>query len=200
MQILDDFMKLNKLDGDKLNSFINHLNENQLMIPSDVVKFETWCTENSLNIEDGKSIYKFISFAANFVSEKGSISNGLNQFKQLLFGSMVIPAEFNSLWEKLETIVQHLTNFLLKIKEKRLVHQARRIGQFSLTCDIRPVFDLERKNIQRYLYPILLTLKEAGKNEIISFELTEDELNDMLSEIQNAFSKLKLLKNKISRS
>lgn len=196
MQILEDFLKLESLDDDKLSSLIHHLNSNPLSTLGHNFLFEQWCNDNSIPIQDGKSILKFLGFVIAVISDKGNISEGLNQLKKLLFSSDSIPNQYVLAWKRLELTIPQLTNFLLNTKEKRLLNQAKKVGQLALTCDIRPVFDLERKNIQRYLFPIIATLRDIDTNELVTYELTEEELNDLYLEIKYALTKLQLLKNK----
>jgi hypothetical protein len=54
------------------------------------------------------------------------------------------------------------------------------------------------ENIHILYVELRLTLTEVGATQNLNYEVTEDELNDMLSEIQYALTKLKLLQEKFS--
>lgn len=194
MRILDDFKKLNLLDEVKLKSFISHLNENAWETPSDYEEYEEWCRSNSIDVVEGKRLLTFITFVADYVSDQRDLVQGLNELKNELFGHIELSEEFSLNWKKLQSIIHETSNFILKTKEKWLRQVTKKISQFNLVCDIRPVFDLKRENVLNVMYPVILSLRHDQSTETFTYEVSEDTLREILAEVEYSLKKIEILK------
>jgi len=197
IRILEDLGKLGKLDEAKVDSFIEHINNNPMNTPGDTLLFHKWCNDNSIDIKDGNGILNFIYLASSFISEKRNYKLGLDELMKLLFRDGNIPEEYISSWQKLSDTLPKLDRYSIELKKSEIINRSKRLSDIRLTCDVRPIFDLERKNIVDYTYPILLTLRELRSEEILNYELTEKELNELSTELSFAIDKIKILKEKI---
>ncbi|MCH7519369.1 MAG: hypothetical protein IH964_10145 [Candidatus Dadabacteria bacterium] len=200
MKILDDFKKLDILDDSKLQLFIEQLNLNTFEVTSDFDEFENWCTQNSIEMLDGKQLLTFIRFSANYVSDRRDKKEGLDKLKNELFGHKELPPNLSTNWEKLRTIIDKSDDFILNMKQQDLTQIGKKLSHFGLVCDVRPVFDLHRDNVLKLLYPIVLNIRHNESIETLSLELSEENLREIFEEAKFALKKLDILKKNIYTS
>lgn len=200
MTILTDFKALEKLKEVNISSLIDFLNKEIDFKSFDRTKFEELCEECKIKQEDGYKIANILSFASTKISESRNLSIGKEKLKQFFFQSQDVPAEHLETWNKLNTILDGVDEFILKIKELNLLSQNRSLNYFTITCDIRPLFDLKRNQIKKFLFPILLTINDSKSGNNLTYELDREILEKIKDEAECAIKKLEILKNNMFNS
>lgn len=193
MEFIDDLKSLKTLSQDQIQLLIDEINTNPLVTMYDYGRYEKLCQDNNIDEKIGLNLYYVLSYIFSFISDEKEIESGFVKVEKEL--KPFIPDELSEIWNYLKQKLPDLNSFQVFRKEKVLKRFFNRIEGFSIICDIRPIFDIERKKVIKYTYPIILSLRISGSEERKNYDLSENDLLDIKKEIDSAVSKLEYLKN-----
>jgi hypothetical protein len=110
---------------------------------------------------------------------------------------------FQSLRRNLESLVGSYAGIDLLRKANRLLREVgNEFKDIAFFCDMRPVFDRSRTNVEGFVTLAnmrLVYLSQDGSRHACELALTEEELRRMISEGNKALGKLDVLKATIER-
>lgn len=197
MSFIEDFKKMNVLTENQLHSLMEFLNSTVEEGNQKSPVLDNWCTENNMTSElfnISRSI--IILLIRRFIIENG-FDKGIQLFEQDLLEIRNCDDDVISAWNKLKPVLSKLEDYSLKIKSDVLENKYPNLEDISLTCDVRPVLNLNCTEIKRLLFPIILTIKLSNSDEDIIFECNETELNDIKEKIEKAINKIEIIKKSI---
>lgn len=195
MSFFEDFKKINKLNNKQLESFVAFLNSSSFLKNNVQNSLEFWSRENNIDFDLIKSCFSAINFLIiQFIIDKG-YKQGIDIFEnEILDIAQNQDSEIKLTWDKLKKYIRKLDNFSLKIKSKKIATRYPLLEEFMLTCDIRPVFDIDRDKIHHFQYPIIITMKTSNQEKDMILECDEQDLIDLHSEIKKALEKIQVIK------
>lgn len=196
MGFLEDLKDVAALSDANLDILVKYFKENDFDSQREFSAFEVFCSEKNINILLAKKLLKIFLFISEFCINERSLVLGLDILNKD-FPELTKNSEYSKIWSYVSTQILNLEEFIVRRKEKQLSNINDNIGEFNVVCDIRPLFDVEKKKIVRYLYPILFSIVPVNSEEKIVFELDEETLLRLKQEIDFAVSKLRILKESI---
>jgi hypothetical protein len=196
MNFIDDLKLVNELPEGHLSFIINIFKSNPLNSFSLIAQYKQSCKDEGIDSDQADRFYKIISFVCDYCIEERSIEVGLREIETKFLKNYI--SEVSQIWSYIQKIIPELNEFILRRKERKLKRVTNNIDDFSIICDIRPVYDIKREEIISYLYPIILSIKSDSSESKINFEIDESELINIQKEVNTALSKLNTLKEKFN--
>lgn len=193
VQFIKDLKRMTLLGDEKLNDFISLLNNTNPSMFASSIKIDKFFEENGIAQDDGRKIRRFITFVAESMVESTNAEAALADIEKNVIGPFQNDRDVILSWERMKGLLSKLEGFIINIKEKQLNERIDRVANFSLTCDVRPVFDLDKKKIVRYLYPVILRISSTENDDDLILQTDGDGLIKIKSEIDMALQKLSIL-------
>lgn len=196
MSFFDDLKSFKSLSEEHFSNFIEYCNSREYGSAKNYVLFEKFKRDTGLSAEDVGALNRIIGFIADFIINEKTIQSGIIEFEKEFDPFFKNDNDANIAWTSIKEKINDnkLESFILYRKEQRLKSQVPHLHQFSLVCDARPIFDVDRKKVIKYLFPIILKIKNHDE-EIKLYELDEDDLLRLKKEVDTAISKLVILKD-----
>lgn len=101
-------------------------------------------------------------------------------------------------WDKLQSSIPQLGEFFLNKKIDKIKDKYSRITSFQITTDIRPIFDLDKREIETNIYPFILKIETSDEKSFLC-EFYEDTLDELIEELELAKSKAKTIQEKLKK-
>jgi len=192
MKFIDDLVSTSDISNDHFDLLIKEFNENPWSRFKDVSKFSKLCLDNNIDEKKANFLRNVIHYILDFIIEERDFQNGIDRFENDIL--KYHPVNVKEPWVRIKNAIPNLSGFINVLKEEDLKSISKRLNELRLICDIRPLFNIERKAIIKNLYPIILSIKARDSREKLIFELDEDDLMDIKKEVDFAISKLAILK------
>lgn len=124
-----------------------------------------------------------------------NVKDGLEKIEKNIKNGLDKDTEAMKTWGKIKDAISKMEYLNLTRKKVWLQESFSKIDTFSFVCDARPLFNLERTEIAQFIFPVLLNITDK-KGLKFNFELEEDDIKRIKSEIECVMKKLELLKRK----
>ncbi len=201
MEFTNDLSKFNDLPDDKIKDFFEYLSQNPFETNNDFENYEIWFKDNISKSEEPKTYYSIIRFIADSAITISSIDEMIKYFEaDLLNITTCNDSKVIGAWSLIKKNLASLEPFILNIKKENIINRHQRLESFALTCDARPIFNIERSKINEFIYPIILSIKKSDSEEQLIIELTEDDLNTIIIEADAAKNKIEIIKKSIIKN
>lgn len=199
MSFFEDLRTFQALSEEQLAAYVQYANSREPNGSKEYVLFEKLTKESGISEETGRAINRVIGFLADFIISEKTTDGGLLGFESEFRAFLDSDAVANSAWARIKELVKNrkLEPFIVYRKEQRLKGQVPHLHQFSLVCDARPIFDLDRQKISKFLFPIFLKLEDHD-DKISLYELEEEDLVRLKKEVDAALLKVQLLRESIN--
>ena len=196
MKFIDDLIGIADLSEDSFNLLVNEFNTNSLVSFNDFSKYYKMCLDKSIEKEKADSFYDVLVYILRFLIREKSVDEGLQKFEKEMLTYHF--NEVKTIWDRIKKIIPKLNEFINILKERDLLRICNRLDALKIVCDVRPLFDVERQNIIKYTYPILLSIEGEHSYEKMVFELSEVDLIIIKKEIDVAVKKIGILRKKFN--
>lgn len=153
---------------------------------------------NPNHSENIRSLLRLIDFIADVYARSGDYEkekNAIDFFIASIIKSDTV-AELG--WSKIKDCYKILEELFDHKKELAIKSRFSSITELSLTADLRPIFTLDRNEIRKFVYPLILNLKTNDERKF-TCELSLEQLDFLNAEIKNAKNKIRLLENFVDR-
>ena len=198
MGFVDDLMTISRLPKNQLDLLIEVFQTNPLSSVSNILQYQKFCADNNIDKEDAVKFYKVLAFIVDYFINEKSIEKGNIEFEEKVIKNTFPGTE--NIWTYLKEKIPTLNEFILLRKEHHLSKVANKLERLDIICDIRPVYDIKRENILKYLFPIIISLEEESSNSKLVFETDEPGLYRLQKEINTAISKLEIIKERFKNA
>ncbi|MGA2407073.1 MAG: hypothetical protein ABSF81_10030 [Bacteroidales bacterium] len=197
MKFIDDLVELNKLKKEELDLLLNEFNKNPLLESLDFANFESFCANNNIDIDVAGKFYSILAYICRFFIKHRSISIGIEKIEE----SIIKPhyKDVDNIWIYIKDNIPNLKDFIYLRKERDLHNVNEGISSFNIYCDVRPLYDISRKEIVKYTFPIIISIQPEEANERIVYEINEQELIEIKDDVDAAIGKLELLKKSLKK-
>lgn len=194
MKLIDDLVDLSELSEDSFSILINEFNTNALKSFNDFSKYQKLYLEHNIEQEKADTLYGVLAYILRFLIDEKSVDEGLQKFEQDRLSDDL--DKVKAIWDRIKKSIPNLNGFINILKERDLLKVSNGLDSLKIVCDVRPLFDVERENIIKYTYPILLSLEIRDSDKKLVFELSETDLINAQSEVDTAVRKIGILKKK----
>lgn len=195
MKFIDDLKLLNDLDKDQFNLLVEEINKNPMRLSADIAQFESFCEINKIERNIATKLYAVLSHICGYLIDNRSIEKGIAKIED----SIINPhfEDVSKIWNLIKLNLINLSQFINIRKERNLSDVIPGIREFNIICDVRPVFDLERQKIIKYIYPIILSFRPDSGESRVAYEIEDNDLTTLQDEVNTAVRKLEIIKQSI---
>lgn len=155
----------------------------------------------SLDESDRESIsalYRAVTTLSTSFAEARSFSDAMKELEEAMARLTKNDDAANSGWNKLKGLFSSpsssMSSFLVAKKEEVVKSRFSRVANFSITIDARPIFSMDRKTVEKVIYPHIVKIVTQDDKEFLG-EFYEDQLDRLMEELSLAKQKLSILKN-----
>jgi len=150
-----------------------------------------------------KQLSRFISFLDKMLAQSGKsprefIDYVLKRFANPQSADRFSEAELSSLSERISTLVKDQSGFRRQRKAERLYDEIGiPVRDLKIICDLRPVFDKKRDNVDGMILVITLKVTATDVDGLpitLQAKLTEKQVADLAEKAEEAKQKLTVLR------
>jgi hypothetical protein len=188
---------LDSLDEDKLERLIKTINLFEFDNPERITEYESECSRIGISVENARFIIRILGLFIELQNDKPE-GDDLAKLKKAVKQEFSNEEEWTKVWERFEFLLKRLDHFAIARKSQDLRDNLDAIEDFSIVCDVRPVFNLARTEIGRFLYPVILKLVDKSAHKF-RFEIDEEQLNNVICALVRAQKKIQILKGKFDK-
>lgn len=191
MDITDDLRLFSKLDDDLLTKFLNVAGREK---SSPVDRAEVIRAIEVALGDDGdvRGLFRVLNHLARGLATAKDFDQEFSEADAVFSKLAGDDQDVIAGWTKLKTNKSFIDDFVFSRKEQELKDRFNRFKDVSATIDIRPVFDIKREEIKKFLQMIIVSF-EADDEEFV-VEMTEDDIDEVIEELQRAKRKLSVTK------
>lgn len=195
MVLIDHFKEISSLKKENLTSLLNEFNDNPLNSVGTIAKLEKLCLKEEIDIKLAKNFYRLLAYICDFLIDKKSIDIGIKEFEEKIIE--IFPEETKYIWDFFKDNLDRLKEFIIKRKENLLSSESNKIEKISIICDARPIYNIERNEIEKYIFPLVLSISFENDDKRVFAELNEEDFEKLKREIEYAYKKLNILKENL---
>lgn len=196
MEFLEDLKKINQITDGQFKNLLQQINTNRFETITDLTVFNKFCKKIEIDLETGKSIRRLLNFIFDYIIEHQDPEETIINFEKDIIKNYEDEDEIKKSWSKIKENIKFLDKFLIIRKEKLLRSRIPNIEDFSLVCEIRPIFDMHKTSIEKLICPIIMRIKDSEDEKPKIIEMDEESLFRIKKEIDFAIKKLELIKEK----
>lgn len=192
MKLLEDLTDICKLTDDEFSQVVN-IFANISKNPEDTnVKISLLYDDDDKNYH---SLIDILFFVSNSILSGRDVSKELNELEITVTKLAENNQEAQDSWVRIKESLDELKPYLLYKKEQDLKNRYKRIEHFEVTTDIRPLFNLEKTEIEKNLLLGIIKIKTSDDEDFLC-EIYDDKLDMLIDELERAKNKFKILKSK----
>ena len=198
-EMLNDLYTISKLSQETVSSLVSRLDE-QTGLP-DQKTMESLVSQCLTPAEISSSLSAIIRTLMNL--EKSRLSSIFDKFERWRVGTpersnIFDQATVDQLRSNLMALVADQACILLMRKANKLLRDVgNEFRDVAVFCDLRPVFDEPRKQVEGFVLVANLRLhyvSQTGDMNVCEVAMTEDELRMLVTKSNEALNKLDVLK------
>jgi hypothetical protein len=193
-EIADVINTIFNLSNERIDLLKTFINDFKYEDSKSIETYESSCKLIEIQPEDAKKIIRIIGFIAGAIIEDNN-QNSVSILKKNVSQYINDKDMEEKGWQKIEYILDNVPLFFLEKKADILSDDFDLVKNYSVVCDIRPVFNRDRTDVGRFLYPVILKLTDRTEHNF-RFELNEYQVDNLIKSLIKAQSKIKILKEK----
>lgn len=191
MKITEDLVHISLIEDEELDEIFSNLSEFSKGDSEAESRLEKYYTdENQVH----KSLLDFIQFTNDFMLDGREYSSRKKEFEDFLETFISNNDKAALGWSKLNSHFSELEDYFLFSKEAEIKSRFKRITDFEVTTDVRPVFNLQKDEIYKKLLVGIIRIKTSDDEEFVC-EIYEDKIDLFIEEIKRAKSKFEIIRN-----
>ncbi|SFI50900.1 hypothetical protein [Nitrosomonas sp. Nm34] len=191
MDLISDLELIHLIDDSAYTDIISIYAESNNNALDRTLKLKRFITKDETG--EIKALLRLISFVTDARNYEDAISDLNDTIDRLSESS----PEARNGWRKLNHSISQLESYFLDQKIEKIKDRYSRIENFQITTDVRPIFDIRRKEIVTNLYPYILKINTVDEQSFLC-EFYEDTIDDLIEELKIAKSKAETLRIKFS--
>lgn len=191
MDITDDLRLFAKLDEAVLTKFLSVASRDTTSVV-DRASILREIEENLGDEADIRGLFRVVNHLASELSTSGNFAESFEETEKVIHELVRGDDDALAGWLKLKEHSLFIDGFLFSRKEQDLKDRFNRFRSIDITVDIRPVFDLKRSEIKKYINACIMKLK--GDEEDIVLEIYEEDIAKIIEELNRAKDKLEVVK------
>jgi hypothetical protein len=197
MEIIDDFKEIQSLSEKSMILLVNEFNTNPLNSFGSIFKLEKICLDENIDKTVAKKFFGLLVFITDSIINEKNVSLGFKKFEEKVIH--IFPEETKYVWDFIKNNFGRLEQFIIKRKEILLSDENDKIKGFNIICDVRPIYDIDRTKIEKYIFPLILSITSDENNKFVA-EFYEEDLEKIKLEVDYAYKKLQIIKNDLKIS
>lgn len=197
---LEDLYKISDFDKKQFKEIVTLLdqrvlkainNEDEKQIDNEIKEY---ITNNNITEERFSLPYLLLAHILDGMLGEKNLIDGFNKVKDFYLSRCDNEEKANKAFDLISENLNNINNIIISRKIASLNSDISRMGNVSIICDIRPIFNFARDKILKYIYPITFLFEDIDKEKKHVYRINESTLETLKKEIEYALKKIKILK------